>query len=42
MLKQTLQSTTVDQWNYIDSVKNAADRETDGISYLELKETDWL
>ena len=35
-------STTVDQWNRIDGVKNPADLGRRGISYPELMESDWL
>ena len=39
---EILESTTVDQWNYIDGVKNPADLGTRGISYPELVESDLL
>ena len=39
---EILDSTTVDQWNHIDGVKNPADLGTRGIGYPELMESDWL
>ena len=39
---EVLDSTTVDQWNHINGVKNPADLGTRGISYPELMESDWL
>ena len=41
-IAERLNSTTVDQWNHIDGVKNPADLGTRGISYPELMPSDWL